>query len=95
MAGSPPAALSDNTYSFTLTRNSVPITNATVTLTVVGPDGVTRVNNVSVPHIASGVYSYSAAPSASPTPGTYTATWNAVDVTNKTLHRVEPFVVVT
>lgn len=94
MAGSPAAALSDNLYSITLKRNSQPILTATVTLSVSSPDGVVRVNSVTVPHIAAGVYTYSAAPSTAPMTGTYTATWNAVDATNKTLNRVEPFVVV-
>ena len=94
MAGSPAAALSDNTYSITLKRNDVSITDAVVTLSVSSPDGVVRVNNVTVPHIAAGVYSYNAQPSTVPVAGAYIATWNAVDGTGKALHRVEPFEVV-
>jgi len=87
----PPRSLSDNALTLTLTQAGAAVTNATVTVTVVSPSGVTTLTSQAVPHIGSGVYQYIAVPAVWPIDGTYSVTWHADN--GRIWHHVEPLVV--
>lgn len=67
---SKPIANSTNQFQLTLVQDGVRVTNASITLTVLAPDGVTKtLNAATVPHIDNGVYLLRTAASVLPKTG--------------------------
>lgn len=82
MGMGPPLANSNNYAHMTLFDDRAErVTTATVTLTIIRPDtSAATVSNVSVPHVANGVYKLMLAKTACPKTGEgYQAQWKVID----------------
>jgi hypothetical protein len=67
---SKPIANSTNQFQMTLVRGGVRVLDATVTLNILAPDGITTtLSNATVPHVGNGVYLVKTTPAAVPKKG--------------------------